>query len=153
MPERKTVGAWHWGQRLDPLESALQVWRISWVSLWSYILVNLMSVIINVRMTERLLTSTLFGPAIFLPHGMYIERNCRPWAMCWCKPGLHSPHNSWGPKWKCLEPVAINFSLPKELITESGYISRTVSATNAGYGSAYCSKPTGSFDVHIVRIP
>ena len=47
----------------------------------------------------------------------------------------------------------MKFTLPKELISESGYISRTVSAMNTGYGSAYCSKPTDSFDVHIVRIP
>ena len=73
LPEHKTVGAWHCGKRLDPPESALQVWRLSCVSLQSYILVNSMSVFINVRMTER-----LFGPALFL----------------WCKPGLHSPHSS-----------------------------------------------------------
>ena len=58
LPERKTVGAWHWGQRVDPPESALQVWRLSCVSLRSYILVNSMSVIINVRMTERLMNET-----------------------------------------------------------------------------------------------
>ena len=60
------MGVWYWGQRLDPQESALQVWHISCVSLRSYILVNSMSVIINVRMTEH-----LFGPALFLPCGMY----------------------------------------------------------------------------------
>ena len=40
----------------------------SLVSLESYILVNVMSEIINVRMTE-----CLFEQALFLPCGMYIE--------------------------------------------------------------------------------
>ena len=48
LPEHKTVGAWHCGKRLDPPESALQVWRLSCVSLRSYILVNSTSVFINV---------------------------------------------------------------------------------------------------------
>ena len=34
----------------------------------------------------------------------------------------------------------------------SSYISRMVSAMSSGDGSAYCSRPTDLFDVHIMRI-
>ena len=46
----------------------------------------------------------------------------------------------------------MNFSLLDELFSGKGYISTMVSATNSGDGSAYCSRPTDSFDVYIVPI-
>ena len=47
----------------------------------------------------------------------------------------------------------MNFFMPEESISESSYILRAVSATNSGHGSTYCSRPTDSSDVHILRIP
>ena len=136
------VGAWHWSQRPDPLESAFQVWCVYSVSLLSHILVNSMSEINNVRITE-----CLIGLALFLLHGVYMKRICSPSAMCWCKP---SPHNTWDTTDQSESAVAMNVLL-EGLISGSGYISRTVRAMNSGDGLAYYTRP--SYYVHIVRIP
>ena len=64
------VGAWHWGQRLDPLGSAFQVWCVYSASLWSHNThVNLMSEITDcddddVRMTECLVGLVLFSSMV-----------------------------------------------------------------------------------------
>ena len=50
---------------------------------------------------------------------------------------------------------AMNLFLPEESISQSGYISRMISTTKPGDGWTYMyfSRPTDSFDVHIVHIP
>ena len=49
-------------------------------------------------------------------------------------------------------PVAMNVSLLDELISGNGYISRIV-IKGYVFRRSYCSRPTDSFDEHIMRIP
>ena len=68
--------------------------------------------------------------------------------MCWCKPGLHSPHKvkvSGASSYQVLFAKGVNFG--KRLYLENG------KCYEYRIWIGLLLKPTDSFDVHIVRIP